>query len=560
MILHEALAFAMEGKSWHHGLMTKRAADISPAQPTASRGRQPRPLRRNPRPRRVLFTARDLFALMAPLAVEQGLVMLVGVVDVAMISNVSEAAVSAVSLVDMLTYFFIVLFAALSAGGAVVVSQYLGAQRRTEAERAAAQLIGLALLFGCAICGVMLVAENPVLQLLFGSVEPDVMGAAWLYLFFVVLSLPFLAVYDGAAAIFRSMNRTSVTMYVSLAANAVNVIGNAIGVFALHAGIAGVAVPTLVSRIFSAVVILALVRRPDQPVSVRLRDILLLKAAMVRRILFIAVPGAIENGTFAFGKVVVVAIIALFGTTQMAANGVADSVEKLSVLVVTANNLAIITVCGQYLGAGDTDGARFGVRQVMAVSFVATAVLGLGEIALLPLVRPLFAVADDTWSIACMLIVAHNLMAIALHPASFNLSNALRAAGDVTFTMVVGIASLFICRLGVAWGLGVVCGWGIYGVWAGMGADWLARAIAFTLRWSSGAWEHSRVIEDAGSSIAGGSASSSPRPGDFAAGKNPADSAPGNTADIAVANSKATAEDVQEHTASAKNPKEETHA
>lgn len=83
---------------------------------------------RRPRPRRVMFTARDLFALMAPLAVEQALVMLVGVVDVAMISNVSEAAVSAVSLVDMMTYFFIVLFAALSAGGAVVVSQYLGAR------------------------------------------------------------------------------------------------------------------------------------------------------------------------------------------------------------------------------------------------------------------------------------------------------------------------------------------------------------------------------------------------------------------------------------------------
>ena len=480
--------------------MKTEAPDNSPTPRAERPSRTRRFFERGPRPRRLLFTARDLFALMAPLAVEQGLVMLVGMVDVAMISNVSEAAVSAVSLVDMMTYFFIVLFAALSAGGAVVVSQYLGARRSSDAQNAAAQLIGLSLLFGCAVAAAMLPLENSVLNLLFGSVEPDVMDAAWLYLLFVVLSLPFLAVYDGAAAIFRSMNRTSVTMGVSFASNMVNVAGNALGVFVFQAGVLGVAVPTLAARVFSAVAILVLVQRPDQPISVRLRDIFHLQRSMVRRILAIAVPGAIENGTFAFGKVVVVAIVALFGTTQMAANGVADSIEKLAVLVVTANNLAVITVCGQYLGAGDVPGARFGVRQVMIVSFAATAVLGLGEIALLPALRPLFAVTDATWQIACVLITTHNLMAIAFHPTSFNLANALRAAGDVTFTMVVGIASLILCRLGCAYFVGVIAGWGIYGVWLGMGADWLARSIAFGLRWKSGVWERKSVIEDTNAS------------------------------------------------------------
>ena len=449
-----------------------------------------------PRPRRLLFTARDLFALMAPLAVEQALIMSVGMVDVAMISNVSEAAVSAVSLVDMITYFFIVLFGALSAGGAVVVSQYLGARRKDDASQAAGQLIGLSLVLGAITMAAMLVFEDTLLNALFGGVEADVMEAAWLYLLFVVLGLPFLAVYDGAAAIFRSANKTSVTMYVSLAANCVNLLGNAVGIFVLRAGILGVAAPTLASRIFAAAVILILLRRPSFSVPVRLRHVLRFKASLARKILAIAVPGAIENGTFAFGKVAVVAIVALFGTTQMAANGVADSIEKLAVMVVTANNLAVITVCGQYRGANDIAGARFGVRQVTRVSFVATTVLGLGEIALLPALRPLFAVADETWGIACALIIAHNLMAIALHPASFNLANALRATGDVTFTMIVGIASLVVCRLGCAWLVGVAAGWGIYGVWLGMGADWLARAIAFSLRWRSHAWEARNLIDE----------------------------------------------------------------
>lgn len=155
---------------------------------SSSSDRQPGKMaRRRLRPRRLLFTGRDLFALMAPLAVEQALIMGVGMVDVAMISNVSEAAVSAVSLVDMMTYFFIVLFGALSAGGAVVVSQYLGARRPHDASDAATQLIGLSLLFGLGVTVLMLAFETPLLNLLFGSVEPDVMDAAWLYLLFVVL-------------------------------------------------------------------------------------------------------------------------------------------------------------------------------------------------------------------------------------------------------------------------------------------------------------------------------------------------------------------------------------
>lgn len=61
--------------------------------------------------------------------------------------------------------------------------------------------------------------------------------------------------------------------------------------------------------------------------------------------------------------------------------------------------------------------------------------------------------------------------------------------------MVVGIASLAMCRLGCAWGAGVVAGWGIYGVWLGMGADWFARSITFGLRWRSRAWEGRAVTE-----------------------------------------------------------------
>ena len=441
-----------------------------------------------------LFSNLDMRKLILPLVVEQILSMLVGMVDTVMVSYAGEAAISGVALVDMINYLFITVFAAIATGGAVIVSQYLGDRQEKQANLAASQLYTISLLISGVIAAVCLLGHRQILNLLYGSVEADVMAASITYFAITALSFPFLGIYNAAAALFRSMKKTDVTMYVSLLMNAINVVGNAIGIFLLKAGVAGVAVPTLIARAVAAIVMTVLALNAKNPVSIRPRDVFSWHSGMIRRILNIAIPNGVENGLFALGKVLVVSIISLFGTVQIAANGIANSIDMISIVVVNAMNLAIVTVVGQCVGAREYDQAAHYTGKMMKISYLATTVLGVIVCLCLPLIRYFYDVSDETWRYTCILVVMHNALAAVLHPTSFNLSNTLRAAGDVKFTMYAGIASMIVFRLGSAVLFAIVLNLGVIGVWIAMGSDWLARSVAFWLRYRSGKWKAYRAI------------------------------------------------------------------
>ena len=264
-------------------------------------------------------------------------------------------------------------------------------------------------------------------------------------------------------------------MYISALMNIINIVGNAIGIFVFKAGVAGVAVPTLISRAFAAVLMTALLFRKRYEVHLTSRAIFSLKKEVVKSILRIAVPNGLENGCFALGRVLVTGIVALFGTAQIAANGVANSIDQIAVMVVNAINLAMITVVGQCIGAGEIEQSTQYTKTLMKISYIATEILGIGICLTLPLILQFYELSEDAYRYSCILIVMHNILAILLHPTSFNLANSLRAAGDVRFTMVVGISSMLLFRLGSGMLFGVVLNLGVIGVWMAMGMDWMAR-------------------------------------------------------------------------------------
>lgn len=440
-----------------------------------------------------MFTNKALKNLIVPLVVEQILVMLVGMVDTMMVSHAGEAAISGVALVDMIDYLIITIFAALATGGAVIVSQYLGSRQREQANSSAGQLIIVSFFLSVMIMILCLVFHKSILKLLFGKIEADVMKACITYFVITAFSFPFLGVYNASAALFRSMQKTNITMYISALMNIINIVGNAIGIFIFKAGVAGVAVPTLISRAFAAVLMTALLFRKQYEVRLTYRAIFSLKKEVVKSILRIAVPNGLENGCFALGRVLVTGIVALFGTAQIAANGVANSIDQVAVMVVNAINLAMITVVGQCIGAGEIEQSTQYTKKLMKISYIATAVLGIGICLSLPLILCFYELSDEAYHYSCILIVMHNILAILLHPTSFNLANSLRAAGDVRFTMIVGIGSMLLFRLGSVL-FGIILKLGVIGVWMAMGMDWLARSVAFTLRYKSGKWKTIKII------------------------------------------------------------------
>lgn len=425
---------------------------------------------------------------------EQLLVMLVGIADTFVVSYAGEAAVSGVSLVNSFNTIFIYLFTALASGGAVIISQYIGRHDTEPAGESASQLFTVSLLFSAAAAVVILMLHRQILRLMFGKVEPEVMEACVTYLRISAYSYPAIAVYNAGAAVYRSVGKTSTTMYISVLSNIINVIGNVIGVFVLNAGVAGVAYPSLAARMFSAVVITGLCFRKRERVQYRLGWILQWNRDLMRRILGIAVPNGIENGIFQFVKVALSSVAALFGTYQIAANGIAQSIWSMAALAGVTMGPVFITVIGQCMGAGDSGQAEYYFKKLLKITLLLSLIWNAMIFAVTPLLMKAYILADETKRLVILLVLIHNVFNSIVFPFSGPLGNGLRAAGDVKFTMVVSIASTIGGRLIFSLLFGIVFQMGVIGIACAMCLDWLLRAIIFYVRFKAGKWKCFKVI------------------------------------------------------------------
>ena len=442
-----------------------------------------------------LFSNQRLIRLIIPLVIEQALTILVGMCDGVMVSSVGEAAISGVSLVDMINNVILVLFAALATGGAVVTSQFLGARQGEKARQSAGQLVLMSAVLGVAAAALCLVFAKNLMRLFFGSIDDDVMAAGLTYLHITALSFPFIALYNAGAAIFRSVGNSKVSMQVSLLMNGINVVGNAICIFVLKMGVAGVAVPTVVSRCVAAVVILLLAAKPKQELCLKWGAICHADGKMMGSILRIGVPNACENSFFQLGRLIVVSMIALFGTVQTSANAVANTLDSVGIIIGQAMGLAMVTVVGQCVGAKDYQQARHYTKTLLAAAYVSMGLLNIALFLLAPYLVGFYAMPQTTTDLALSVLQVNCVVTVLIWPSSFTLPNALRAAGDARFTMVTSMVSMWVFRIGMSYVLGAWLGMGLFGVWTAMQIDWAVRSLVFGVRFLGHKWEKARVLE-----------------------------------------------------------------
>lgn len=358
---------------------------------------------------RQIFSNQDLKHLILPLLVEQLLLLLVGMIDTLMISYAGEVAVSGVSLVNQINSIFIAVFTALASGGAVVISQYIGKKDRENGILSANQLLLLSIMISLIITILILIFCNPLLNILFGQVERDVMKASQTYLLITALSFPALAIYNSSSSILRSMSLTKITMYVSITMNMINVIGSYIGVFILNAG-------------------------------------------------------------------------------------VAQSFWSIAALFSIVMGLVFITVIGQCVGANDYEAVQYYVKKLLKITYLGCVIWDTFVFILTPFILKFYSLSLETIQLVIFLCFLHNIMNAILHPSGFVLANALRATGDVKYTMYASMFSTVIVRVVLSIVLGVWMNLGVIGVAIAMGCDWLVRVILIVSRYRSGQWKKFKVI------------------------------------------------------------------
>ena len=438
----------------------------------------------------VLFTNRQLVALMWPLLLEQLLAITVGLADSLMVATVGDAAISAVSLVDSISNLMIYIFSAMATGGAAVAGQYIGQRQKEDACHAGQQLIALLAAVSVFFVALLYLFRAQVLTVMFGHIEPDVMAATNTYYLYVMASIPGIALYNGGAALWRTMGRSDISLKVSLLMNGINVAGNAILIFGFGMDVAGVAIPTLVSRTVAAVVILSLLF--NRNLMLHLSDIrgFHLNMRLMKNIFYIGVPSGVENGMFQLGRLVLFSLISTFGTASMVANAIGNTISNFNCFAGQAINLGLAAVVSQCVGAGEFDQARAYLRKIVKWTYGIMAVVNLTIIALLPLIMRVYNVSPEAEKLAVTVTLIHGISSIFIWVPAFMVPGFLRAAGDAQFTMLASMLTMWVVRVMLAYVLGKYMGYGVIGVWfAHAIVDWSVRSVIFFLRYRSGKWE-----------------------------------------------------------------------
>nr|WP_320024283.1 MATE family efflux transporter [uncultured Acetobacterium sp.] len=437
-----------------------------------------------------LFTNRDLSKLFIPLVIEQFLEYSVGLTASILVAHVGEAAASGVSLVEFVMALLISIFAALATGGAVIAGQYLGSQQT----KAANQLVWFAGVTSVSILVLIYLFRTAILHGLFGQISNEVYGHASSYLLIVAASIPFLGIYNATAAVFRTMGNSKLPMKIMLVMNIINVFITALLIFGFHMGTAGVAIPTLVSRVGAALLIIGFAFNQGNVLYLKKTLRFKFDGSMIKRILKIGLPSGFENGMFYFGRLIILSLVSAFGTAAIAANSVGGTIVMFEVLPGMAVGLGLTVVISHCVGLGDYEQARYYTKKITRALYVAQIISSAVVLVLLPVILKIYALSPEATQGTIEIVWGHAIMMILIWPQAYSLPVTFRAAGDAKFPMIISILSMVFCRIFLAYVFSIYFNLGMIGTWAAMFVDWIVKAIIFVWRYFTGKWTEYRAI------------------------------------------------------------------
>ncbi|MGN0814452.1 MAG: MATE family efflux transporter [Candidatus Coproplasma sp.] len=453
-----------------------------------------------------LFTNAALVKLILPIVLESALTMSLGLVDSFMVKGIGEygTAMTAVSDVDQISNVMVQLFAAFGTGGAIVTSQFLGANKVEDANRSAKQLYVLMLLASVAVMTICLVFNNQIVNLIYDSTDPIYKNYCYTYFYFMAASYPLLAVFYASAAILRAQRKSMNTMTSAAISFVLNVSLNALFIYALDLGILGVALATCLSRVFPAVFLSVLLAKKTNLVRIKFFEKFRFDAGIIKRILILAIPSGIESCLFQVGKLMTNSFVtnSFYETTvgevvvnnQNVAKSVSMNINTIGSVVGNGIHTSILTIVGQAVGTGDEDCVRYYIKKMFIISYVGNALCVGLTWALSPLLISFFGTNITAEAATVAQNCLHLCFAVQLftYPLSFCAPAVLKATSDVRYTMVCAIVSMVLMRVGLSF---IMCTeylpfrLGAMGLWIGMTSDWVLRSVLFGARILSGRWK-----------------------------------------------------------------------
>lgn len=435
-----------------------------------------------------------VLAIYIPLLVDQAFLTGMNLINSSMVSSSGAEAVSAVSMVDSLNFFLTNLFIAIATGGTVVVAQYIGKGDKDRAARTISQAVTSSVLIAVVIAVIICIFPHPTLTLLFGAAEPKILDNAYIYLVGSAISYPFYAIYQASAGALRGSGDTKASMVMSVIMNCTYLIGNIILIQIMNLGVLGVSIAMVFSRILVSILALVylLVKRSD--LGIKLKHFFTFDGKLQKSILYIGIPAGTEQLFFNGGKILVQTFVVLLGTMSITANAIGNNLLNMWQIPMFAAQLCTTTIIGQCVGAGQFDTARKYLKSINRYTKWITGIMMAIFIPLTPVLLSFFHPPAEAAHKIYLLLLIPIIGLVTTWPASFITPNALRAAGDATFTTVAALISMWSIRVVLGYVLGIVCRLDIYGVWLAMCIEWCTRAAVFTWRFKGTKWQKYKLV------------------------------------------------------------------
>ena len=433
-----------------------------------------------------------LFGLAWPIFIETALFMLLGMVDVFVLSQYNDLAASAVGTANQATSIATIVFTVVSTASAVLISQYLGAKRKEDASKIAALAITLNLITGLIISAVFVLFNRPILG--FIGAKGEILSLSGEYLSIVGGFMFLQAVLTAMAVIIRNHGMTKISMFVTVGMNIINTGLDILFVLVFDMGVTGVAIATSFSRIVGTIVLaIVLFRRVESPKIFKY-----LKPfpwSDLRSMLKIGIPGALETFLYNLSQLLITSIVLNFLTDEeLIIKTYVQNITMFFYLFAVAIGSASQILIGHLVGAGKKDEAfRQGVRSHLTALSITAGICLIGVLLRYPLLG-IFTENPEVIELGATVM----LINIALEfgrTTNLVLIACLRGAGDVFFPTACAIFSNWALSVLGSYLLAVVFGMGIYGLWIALAADEVVRGVLMILRWRSGKWKTKSIVK-----------------------------------------------------------------
>ena len=411
------------------------------------------------------------------------------VIDGIIVGNfVGEEALSAIGTSVPLVFLFLALAFGLSTGGGIIISQNFGAKRFDTMPVAASTTMILITGVGLVISALAFFLSPMILRNILGV--PDyIFDLSLIYVRILSFGILFQFIYNGVAAILRSVGNAKVTLYFLLISSVINVILTLIVVVVLNQGVAGAAVTTTVSQFVAAVIsYIYMVKKYPY-----LKPRAIFDTALCKQALKLGLPVAMQHGVISIGAMAFGRLVNSFGVISIASFAVAMRIEGFAFMPILAFNASMTTFAGQNIGANRFDRVKRGMfqAQLMAAACCLVIVLCLMIFAI-PISR-LFGLEGETLlrSVEQIRFISPWLVVLSI---ALIIIGTLKGAGDVMFPTLAQSLNFFL-RVALAYFLVDIGVLGYNGAWVTVPIGWVLLLVLVLYRYYSGKWESKGVVK-----------------------------------------------------------------